>query len=87
MDADSVCQIPTPDPKRQRSSKKKKKNIHESIRRHLDNQHFSSESTSDENTSNATNAQDTQLNNPTETSTHPESRYNIKTSPGRGSKK
>jgi hypothetical protein len=85
MDADSVFQIPSPDPKRQRSSKKKKPP--ESIRRHLDNQHFSSESNSDGNVSNETNAQDTQMNNPTKTCTDPESRYKIKTCPGRGSRK
>ena len=47
MDADSVCQISSPDHKRQRSTKKKKKKLPECIRRHLDNQHFSSEPPSD----------------------------------------
>ena len=82
MDADSVCQIPSPDPKRHRSSKKKKK-LPESIRRHLDNKHFSSESNSDGNESNVTNTQVIEMQTPTTTSTDPESRYKTTTSPGR----
>lgn len=53
MDAESVCRIQSPEHKRQRSSRKKK--LSDSIRRHLDNQHFSSESNSVANMSNDTN--------------------------------
>ena len=53
MDAESVCRIQSPEHKRQRSSQKKK--LSDSIRRHLDNQHFSSESNSVANMSNDTN--------------------------------
>jgi hypothetical protein len=40
MDAESICLIQSPEHKRQRSNAKKKP-LHESIRRHLDNQQFS----------------------------------------------
>jgi hypothetical protein len=86
MEADSVCQISSPDHKRQRSNKKKKKKLPESIRRHLENQHFSSEPNSDGPLSSDRNAQDIQSNTSTDISTAQESRYNTQISSGRGSK-